>query len=324
VVRKIGGLDELEFRNATTQLARTKSAHDIQQLIEKIPVFSHPTLHRLWIAKLHDELGPLKDRVELFFQLLALKVHRRIFDAVPRLDLKEQTPPADRLDYRPPFFARVMDLLGNTVPKFEEWSLDPANDIERLTFELSEAIGRKVMLPAYAPLEGSLWNAIVVLCAACRRLRVDIRAHYVDLITVPELETPLADGLLNCPRCLHCGEIVAFPSRIWISEHHFPPDTLSGLSCIWRSRSGAMVFQPPAGTRRRTENDQLMMYRAIRMMKSYRWPSLAVGSEREVRVNITVAYSDEDLRRLLRRGFSSSPGNAAQRGRSGSPPGNGR
>jgi hypothetical protein len=299
MARKIGGLDELEFQNATGQLAHTKSAGEIQQLFENDPVFSHPTLHRLWIAKLHDELAPLKRHIELFFQLLSVKVHREIVDAVPRLDLKEQTPPADCLDYRPPFFAGIMDLLGDAVPKFEEWQLNPANDIERISFEVSEAIGRKVVLPAYAPLEGSLWNAITVVCAACRRLRVDVRPYYIDLVTAPELETPLADGVLSCPRCPHCGESVAFPSRIWISEHPSAPDTLSGMSCIWRSGSGAMVFRPPAGTRRRTENDQLVMYRAMSMITPFRWPSLAVAGERKTRVNITVAYSDQDLCRLL-------------------------
>ena len=63
-----------------------KSAGEIQRLIENDPVFSHPTLHRLWIAKLHDQLAPLKAHIELFFQLLAIKVHREIFDAVPQLD----------------------------------------------------------------------------------------------------------------------------------------------------------------------------------------------------------------------------------------------
>ena len=284
-----------------------KSAGEIQRLIENDPVFSHPTLHRLWIAKLHDQLAPLKAHIELFFQLLAIKVHREIFDAVPQLDPQERTPPADGPDYRPPFFAGVMDLLGSAVPKYEEWTLNPANDIERLTFEVSEAIGRKVALPAYAPLEGLLGNAIVVVCAACRQLRVDVRAYYVDLITAQELQTPLADGVLSCHRCPHCGESVAFPSRIWISEHPFAPDTLSGMSCIWRSRSGAMVFQPPAGTRRRTENDQLIMYRAMGMMR-YRWPSLADYDERTASINVTVAYSDQELRRLLLENESANRG----------------
>jgi hypothetical protein len=308
MARKIGGLDELEFRNATAQLMQTKSPVEIQKLIENDPVFSHPTLHRLWIAKLNDQLAPLKDRIELFFQHLAVKVHREIFDAVLQIDPEEQTSPTECLHYCPPFFAGIMDLLGDAVPKYEEWALNPTKDIERLTFEVSEAIGRKVALPAYAPLDGSLWNAIVVICAACRQLRVDVRAYYVDLITAPELEAPLADGVLNCPRCPHCGESVAFPSRIWISEHPFAPDTLSGMSSIWRSTSGAIVFQPPTGTRRRTENDHLMMYRAMGMVRQYRWPSLAEGAGRTVRVNITVAYSYEDLRRLLLKDESGSGG----------------
>jgi CHAT domain len=299
MARKIGGLDELDFQNATARLAQAKSTGHIKQLIENDRVFSHPTLHRLWIAKLHEELAPLKDRIDLFFQLLALRVHRDIFDAVPRLSTEQQSRPANRLEYRPPFFAGLMELLGDAVPKNQEWTLDPTNDFERITFEVSEALGREVALPLYAPLNGSLWNAIVVVCAACRRMRVDVRAYYVDLVTASQLQTPLAEGILNHSRCPHCGEIVTFPLRIWISEHPFAPDTLSGMSCIWRSTSGAMVFQPPAGAQRRAENDHLLMYRAMAMLLPYRWPSLAEDGERTVSVNVTVAYSDEDLRRLI-------------------------
>ncbi len=41
------------------------------------------------------------------------------------------------------------------------------------------------------------------------------------------------------------------------------------------------------------------MYRAMSMIAPYRWPSLADDGERTARVNVTVAYSGEDLCRLL-------------------------
>src|SRR5215831_5715955 len=97
--RKIGGLDELEYENAVRLLARTKSSGDIQRLIESDSVFSNPTLHRLWIAKLNDELAPLRDRIELFFQFQSHMIHRAFFDAVPRLEPNEQLLSPDRLGY---------------------------------------------------------------------------------------------------------------------------------------------------------------------------------------------------------------------------------
>jgi hypothetical protein len=302
----VPGLTQQQFRDATNRLAQAATPDQIEELIEKDPLFLNPILHRVWNAQINDDLARIKDRIDLFYALLALRVHRQIFDSVPRLSTDQQSRPAHRVEYRPPYFAGIMELLGHAAPKHEQWRLDPAKHSEQITVELSEAIGREVGVPPYAPLDGSLWNAVVVVCAACRMTRVDVRAYYVDLVTAPELQTPLAEGVLNSSRCPHCGESVAIPSRVWLSEHPAAPDTLAGMSSIWRSASGAMVFQAPAGTQRRTETEHLMMYRAMTMLQAYRWPSPHEAGE--VRVTLAVAYSDEELRRLLLEEESASGG----------------
>ena len=289
-------LTQQQFRDATNRLYQTKSAEEIQQLVSD-PLFSNPILHRVWHEQINDDLARVKERIDMFFQLFAFRIHRQFFDRVERIPLDRLTPPSLRPQYRPPFFAGLMELLGTAIPKHQEYVLSPVRDCERIAVELSETIGREVSLPPYSPLAGALWNAVIVICAACRIERIEVRAYYVDLVTAPQLTSPLTEGMLNASGCPYCGEMVAFPTRVWISEEPLAPDTLFGFSGIWRAASGAMVFQTPAGTQRRPENEPAMTYRAMAMLQAYRWPSEFAGSEE--RLTLSIAYSDEELSRLV-------------------------
>lgn len=289
-------LTQEQFRDATHRLYQTKSAEEIQRLVND-PAFSNPVLHQVWHAQMNDDLARVKEHIDVFFQLFAYRVHRQFFDSVARIPVDRLSPPAPRPKYRPPFFAEFMELLGNAIPKHQEYALDPARDGERIAVELGEAIGEEVTLPPYAPIVGSLWNVVIVICAACRIERVEVRSYYVDLVTAPQLKIPLAEGILNAPGCPYCGETVSFPTRVWISEEPRASDTLFGFSSIWRAARGAVVFQTPAGTQRRAENDPTMTYRAMAMLQAYRWPSEIAGVEE--RFTLSIAYSDEELRHLV-------------------------
>src|SRR5436190_110207 len=97
------------------------------------------------------------------------RLYRQFFDSVARIPLDRLPPPAPHHpQYRPPFFAGLVELLGNAIPKHQEYRLDPVRDCAQIAVELGEAIGQVVTLPPYAPTPGSLWNAVIMVCAACR------------------------------------------------------------------------------------------------------------------------------------------------------------
>jgi hypothetical protein len=296
--RTFGSAEPSEIRRGLEVLQKARSLDDIARAIKELPILSHPTFHAVLQAnaEAEGESSSTSQVVNSFFMIFAWNAHQEIWASVDRRDPDRASISTN--SYLPPFFESLALQLGDHVPEFQEWGLDPTRDLdrERLLVELRDAVGHQVHLPTYEPTPGALWNALVVECAGCRRLRVNVRAYAIDLTVCPDLIDPLRDGRINSDTCPNCGQNRCRPSRIWIQEPPGAGDALAGLACLYRVSDEAFVYQPPAGTTRQPDLEKLHEYRCASLLARLKHTiRFSPGSEPWSMLSVRFAYSAEEV-----------------------------
>lgn len=286
--RRVGGMDPAEIEEAFRAFQEARSPDALEAAIRRVPALSAPQLHaiiREVFLELSSEGSPALEgfapRYLDYFRILHEQWHLEIvadIRAAHQTAVTDQSPRAqaeEPVPFIPPFWAALREAVGMQPPAEPQRVLtcDPAkSNIDELKVELHRLFGRDITLPPYEPTDGSSWCSVVLECAACGRHRLEVRAFKVDLVIAPDLAAPLRDGRINNDSCPGCGETCAYPISVPAMETPGPEDPLAALSCVWRLVPNVICYQPPPGTMRQGDKDQILEARLEALYDDLSWP----------------------------------------------------
>lgn len=299
MAQRLGGVDPLEIEEAMDALSTAHSVSDLERALNDFPIISLPIFHAIMrqeYYRMRKEEDPHLRGFEALYQdlfrILHTRAHQRLCQSVSR-NIKNLSD-ITTLSFAPPFFRELIMALDGRLPMDGQPPLNPATDMKQILSEVTTLVGQQVILPSYEPSRGSLWSAVIVVCAGCKQRWLTIRAFMVDLLQAPELIKPLQQGRLNNSVCPHCGEAVCYPIRRWIQEPPGTRDALAALTCAWRLTDSLFVYQPPPGTKRIEDNDRILEIRFATLMDSLTWPEISPPQSKSG-TNMAVAYTIKEL-----------------------------
>jgi hypothetical protein len=288
-------LDKKDVVEAFDVIRKLASLEALAQALSRYPILRHPTFHAILNANLHAEDMSAENRavIERFFLLLATRIH---FDYCEHPE-PSSAAPARGQRYLPYYFQAILHHIGARTPGSDSYFLDPAQDSDRIRDEVSVLAGGDVTLPEYKPLPGTRWTLMNVVCAGCRRMRVETVANMIDLGIAKQLVEVLRVGRLNDLRCPECGQIRCYPVRVWIQERPNGPDALAALTSVVRPKEDSFVATTPPGTPREPRNDKLHEIRSMAMFRAFPWKFS--GGASEISTRFSIAYDRDQLLRYL-------------------------
>lgn len=288
-------LDKKDVFEAFGVVRTLASLDAVAPALERYPILRDPRFHAILYANLDAKDMSAEDRAVIarFFLGLATRIH---FDYCDHPD-PPTLAPARTQRYLPYYFQAILHHVGARTPGSDKYFLDPAKDGDRIREEVGELAGGEVTLPEYKPLPGTRWTLMNVVCAGCRRLRLEAVANMIDLVIAKQLLEPLRSGRLNDLRCPECGQIRCYPVRVWIQERANGPDALAALTSVVRPKDDSFVVTTPPGTPREARNDRLHEIRSMLMFRAFPWKS--TGDPGEASVRFSIAYDRDQLLKYL-------------------------
>lgn len=305
-----GGVDTDEIRAAFESLRGVRSAQELDQLIDTLPVLSTPIFHARLRSELHRQIGehgePHPHFIQVYHYLFASlhhRIHARLIEsASPPAEIPTRPSPVEV--FAPPYFLRVAAELGDRLPKAEGRTLNPATDAAEIRAEIEAVVGRGVDLPEYEPFTGSHWSMILVACASCRHVRLKVCAYGIDLSQWPALVELLRDGSLNNPDCPTCSGVLCFPLRVWVQDSPGAGDELAALSCAWRVSDSKFIYQVPPGTPKDEQNNYVLEVRFDKLLQRLGWhygQTPKGESPKVAHLSFAIAYGTDEVSEYIRR-----------------------
>lgn len=307
---KPGGVDTTEIKAGFEALQGVRSVHELEQLIDDLPVLSAPIFHVRLRQELEHQISeygaPLPTFIQIYdylFMHLHHRAHRRLVDSM-------QSPPprhtsSEAIDqFVPPYFLKIAAALGDQLPKADGRTLNPSADAPEIWAEIEAATGQSIDLPKYQPSNGSHWSMVLVSCAFCCHIRVKTCHYGIDLIQAPEFIDLLQRGRLYNSPCPLCAETLCLPLRVWLQEGPGAGDPLAALSCAWRISDSTLVYQPPPGTPKVEQNDRILEIRFAQLLQRLGWNDYRSqkGDKRDSGyIVFGIAYSTHEVLRYVRR-----------------------
>lgn len=311
-----GGVDPDEIRVAFESLQGVRSAQELGQLIDTLPVLSTPIFHARLRSELHrqiDEHGePHPHFIQVYDYLFASlhhRIHARLVESA-RPPAEAPTRPGPVEVFAPPYFLRLTAELGGQLPKAEGPTLNPANDAAEIRAEIEAVVGRGVDLPEHEPSASSHWSTVLVACASCRHVRLKVCAYGIDLSQSPALVEPLRDGRLNNFDCPTCSGVLCFPLRVWVQDGPGAGDELAALSCAWRLSDSKFIYQVPPGTPKVEQNNYVLEVRFDKLLQRLGWRHIQAPADESPKVthlSFAVAYSTNEVSEYIRRMTDAEP-----------------
>jgi hypothetical protein len=288
-------LDKKDVFEAFDVIRTLGSLDAVAPALARYPILRHPTFHAILNANLQAEDMSAEHRavIERFFPALATRIH---FDYCEHPE-PSSSAPAKGQRYLPYYFQAILHHIGARTPGSDSYFLDPAQDCDRIRYEVSALAGGEVALPEYKPLPGTRWSLMNVVCAGCRRLRLEVVTNMIDLGIANQLVEPLRAGRLNDLRCPECGQIRCYPVRVWIQERPNAPDALAALTSVVRPKEDSFVVTTPPGTPREPRNDKLLEIRSMAMFQAFPWKF--PGGVAEMSIRFSIAYDRDQLLKYL-------------------------
>lgn len=293
---RLGGFERRDIDEGMRALASAGSPEEISRLIDSMPVLRSAIFHaqlRQYQLAMTSEFRKNPAALQGF-----LSRHDAFFTQIHALanfaqsGSEPEPRQSGRFEERPigsSYFAALRQALGEAVPPPDGVCYAPG--AAGIGEEIAKVTGKHVVLPAFEPVPGTLWSAVVAACGRCRELRVAIHPYLVDLLARPGLLETLKLGALELPCCPRCSAGTLLPLRIWISEQPMPHDPLAAVCTLVRVRETETIYRPPPGTVRKPEDDRILEIRLDIMMRQ-------LGMEQatgEIVLTNGIAYSLEEL-----------------------------
>ena len=306
MARRPGGVDSSEINVGFEALQRARSAAELDQLIENLPVLGAPIFH----VRLKDERRrqitqygkPLPDFIGVYdylFMRLQYRAHKNLIESAgpPSLNRTHSNPV--RL-FAPPYFLELATLLGDRSPKAQGPTLSPATAAPQIRDEIEAMVGRSITLPNYEPSRGSHWSLNVVSCASCRHVWLKACAYGIDLTQAPSLIRALQEGKVNNSGCPRCSEVLCFPLRIWLQDEPGAGDILAALTCAWKVSDSRFIYQPPPGTPKIEQNNYIIEIRFDKLLQRLGWDLKHEGeTSKERHAAFAIGYTIDEVSRYI-------------------------
>lgn len=293
-----GGFEVAEREAGIRAVREARSPEVLAKLLDELPVLHAPVFHRDVLTHLRQELPPEERRqFERLFCYLDWRAQQRHGSAPAEVD---EVPQAHcSLPYAPPYFQQVMELLKGQVPPYlPERPLDPATEESKIADGLMSVNGTPVALPPYQPVPGSQWGIVIIECLRCRTRRPEARALHIDLIRVPDMRAPLAEGRINNAACPHCGFKVGLPAGVWLLDPPWPRDTLAVLSCLIRVDPLNIFYLPSCWRQREHQMVVVLEARSSQLLNDLQVESAPSESGPDKQL-VRIIYSQDELKAQL-------------------------
>jgi hypothetical protein len=131
-----------------------------------------------------------------------------------------------------------------------------------------------------------------------------MHAYFLDVASHASVLEALRSRQFEWAGCPRCSARTVLPLRLWICEEPPPHNPLAAICTICRVHENEMIFRPPPGTVRRTEDDRILEVHLDIMLRQLGLPQS--GGDGQTLTN-GIAYSaDELLWRIDRRAGTSA------------------
>lgn len=316
MAQRPGGVDTSEIQAGFESLQRVSSARELEQLIDDLPVLSTPIFHS-WLrgelcCQIAEHGAPLPGFIQIYnylFTSLHYRVYRRLVEGESSSAARQSQPKAVS-SFAPPYFLELIESVRDQLPSAEGPTLDPANDAPTIRAEIEALVGHGITLPDYQPSRGSHWSLLLVACASCRHVRLQVCAYGIDLEREPALIEALRNGRLNKFDCPLCSGVLCVPIRVWLQDGPGAGDDLASITCAWKVSDAAFIYQPPPGTPKNLQNNYILEVRFDQLLQRLGWDnrghSEGEGSG-ERRVSFAIAYTADEVSGYVNRMTAAEP-----------------